>query len=152
MTIPDALVEKAAMRLYASWSDSSAKLVAHHFQWYHEGAANPNSCVHNSNVAKALAEARTVLERAAPDLLAIGRAQGIEEAAKIVEDYPLEVLQFYSRGPTSPPGNMWRAAIREDFIAAIRGCRSSSTLSPFSVSLTPTSRLSAWLHADRLHA
>jgi hypothetical protein len=69
------IIEAAARALYLSWFPDAP--VEEHFQWYHDGAANPDSCVHSSNVAKALKDAAT-----ATPLI---RAAALEEAAKMME-------------------------------------------------------------------
>ena len=49
-----------------------------------------------------------------------GRREMREEAAKCAEAFPATVIQFYPRGPNSPPGNMKRASTFADIAAAVR--------------------------------
>jgi len=44
----------------------------------------------------------------------------IEEAAKVAEKYPTEILNVYSRGSDSPPGNQMVRANHDHIAGAIR--------------------------------
>lgn len=56
-----------------------------------------------------------------PDRAQIER-EAYERAAKVAEEYPVDVLQTWER-PGGPPGNSWRRATRRDIAAAIRALK-----------------------------
>jgi hypothetical protein len=43
-----------------------------------------------------------------------------EELAKLIEEYPEEILHVYARGPGDPWGNSMRPVTRADLAAAVR--------------------------------
>lgn len=58
--------DRVAKTIYRSWFGTHPEVVDDHFQWYHDGKENPDSCVHYSNVAKAIKAAEAVAALQSP--------------------------------------------------------------------------------------
>jgi hypothetical protein len=64
-------------------------------------------------------QASVALEHMIEQALLAAEKRGREEAAKIVEQMPDQMLHFWDR-PGGPPGNGYRPTTRADIAAAIR--------------------------------